>query len=159
MSDPIVEAVRKDLLDRSTTGIAKYGTTLARQDLRLVDWLRHAYEEALDLANYLKRSIVEIESRADGGADIVTRHMNIPGLPETSPGAHILPVDPAGEADIVEVERRLAAFTAPSFDRGIVARLVARIRDFHRRERELLDHNNQLLERARKAERKQRERH
>jgi hypothetical protein len=29
-SDPIVESVRRSLLDRSAAGILKYGTTLAR---------------------------------------------------------------------------------------------------------------------------------
>jgi hypothetical protein len=56
-TDSIVEAVRADLLRRSQFGIAKYGTTLDRTDLSLRDWLQHAYEECLDQANYLKRSI------------------------------------------------------------------------------------------------------
>lgn len=61
-TDSIVEAVRADLLRRSQFGIAKYGTTLDRTDLSLRDWLQHAYEECLDQANYLKRSIVEIDN-------------------------------------------------------------------------------------------------
>lgn len=60
-TDPVVEAVRSDLLQRSQVGIAKYGLTLARTDLNLRDWLQHAYEETLDQANYLKRSIMEID--------------------------------------------------------------------------------------------------
>ena len=60
--DPIVEAVRDDLLQRSQIGISKYGVTLARDDLSLRDWLQHAYEETLDQANYLKRAIVEIDN-------------------------------------------------------------------------------------------------
>lgn len=62
-TDRVIEAVRDDLLRRSQFGIAKYGTTLDRTDLKLRDWLQHAYEECLDQANYLKRSILEI----DGG--------------------------------------------------------------------------------------------
>jgi hypothetical protein len=54
-ADPIVAAVRADLLARSERGQAKYGTTLARTDLTRAEWLRHAYEEALDLALYLRR--------------------------------------------------------------------------------------------------------
>ena len=77
--DSIVEAVRADLLRRSQLGIAKYGVTLDRTDLNLRDWLQHAYEETLDQANYLKRAIVELERRADGGADIVMTHTNIAG--------------------------------------------------------------------------------
>jgi hypothetical protein len=62
ITDKIVEAVRADLLQRSQVGIKKYNTTLERTDLDLKDWLQHAYEEALDMANYLKRSITELEN-------------------------------------------------------------------------------------------------
>ena len=57
--DSIVEAVRADLAERSARGIAKYGTTLDRGDLSHADWLQHAYEEALDMALYLRRAIRE----------------------------------------------------------------------------------------------------
>jgi hypothetical protein len=59
--DPVIEAVRKDLHDRSQLGIKKYGTTLMdnRGDLRY--WLQHSYEECLDQANYLKRAIMELD--------------------------------------------------------------------------------------------------
>jgi len=65
--DSVVEAVRADLLRRSQIGIAKYGVSLDRTDLKLRDWLQHAYEECLDQANYLKRCIVTIdeEKRVD----------------------------------------------------------------------------------------------
>jgi hypothetical protein len=62
-NDAIVEAVRQDLLERSQTGVKKYGVTLEREDLDLKDWLQHAYEETLDQANYLKRAILEIEAK------------------------------------------------------------------------------------------------
>jgi hypothetical protein len=62
IKDNIVEAVRQDLLERSQTGIRKYNTTLDRTDLSLRDWLQHAYEECLDQANYLKRSIIELDN-------------------------------------------------------------------------------------------------
>lgn len=61
-ADAVVEAVRSDLLQRSKVGIAKYGKMLTRDDLSHRDWLQHAYEEALDLANYLKRSIMDIDN-------------------------------------------------------------------------------------------------
>ena len=60
-TDPVVEAVREDLLRRSQLGIAKYGTTLDRTDVDLKGFLIHLYEEILDSANYLKRSIKELE--------------------------------------------------------------------------------------------------
>lgn len=61
--DGVTEAVRADLLDRSRVGIKKYGVTLDRDDLSLAQWLQHAYEECLDQAQYLKRSIIELEKR------------------------------------------------------------------------------------------------
>jgi len=61
MKDPIVEAVREKLLTRSQVGIQKYGTMLSRNDLSTLDWLRHAQEEALDLANYLEVLIQQEE--------------------------------------------------------------------------------------------------
>lgn len=57
MSDPIVAAVIADLAARSDAGQRKYGTTLARTDVDLRGWLQHAYEEALDLALYLRRAM------------------------------------------------------------------------------------------------------
>lgn len=55
IKDSVVEDVRQDLLNRSEAGIKKYNTTLDRTDLVASDWVQHAYEEALDMALYLKR--------------------------------------------------------------------------------------------------------
>ena len=44
-----------DLLAREEKGIKEYGTTMDRTDLNEQEWLQHAYEEALDLAIYLKK--------------------------------------------------------------------------------------------------------
>ena len=52
--DPVVEAVCKKMMERSRYGIRKYENTLARKDFSVIDWLRHAQEEAMDLANYLQ---------------------------------------------------------------------------------------------------------
>ena len=54
MQDKIVESVRQKLLERSKAGINKYNTTLERNDLTTLEWLIHAQEEAMDLANYLE---------------------------------------------------------------------------------------------------------
>jgi len=62
LKDSIVQEVRKDLKDRSNVGIKKYGVTLDRKDLDLLDWLQHAYEECLDQALYLKRAIKELKT-------------------------------------------------------------------------------------------------
>lgn len=60
-NDPHVESVRAKLAQRSAVGVAKYGTTTARTDLSHVAWLRHAQEEAMDLAVYLERVISDLE--------------------------------------------------------------------------------------------------
>jgi hypothetical protein len=53
--------VCEDIARRQAMGVAKYGTTVERNPLPLRDWLQHAYEEALDLAIYLRRSIEQLE--------------------------------------------------------------------------------------------------
>lgn len=61
LADPIVEAVRAKFLNRSTVGLRKYGVGLNRDDLSRLDWLKHAQEEAIDLANYLEVLIQQEE--------------------------------------------------------------------------------------------------
>lgn len=63
MIDKHVEAVREKLHQRSQVGIAKYGTTTAREDLTRLQWLRHAQEEMLDAAIYLQRLIADDEAQ------------------------------------------------------------------------------------------------
>lgn len=63
MSDIYVHAVRRKLLERSMKGLQKYGVNLERTDLNRLDWLRHAQEEAMDLANYLEVLIQEEERK------------------------------------------------------------------------------------------------
>ena len=62
--DPVVESVVADLRQRSEFGIQKYGSMLTRPDYKLVDWLKDAYTEALDMANYLKAAITKLELEA-----------------------------------------------------------------------------------------------
>ena len=59
----IEELVCEDIAQRQQLGIAKYGTTVAGNPLELKQWLQHAYEEALDMAVYLRRAINEIERK------------------------------------------------------------------------------------------------
>ena len=54
-SDPIVEAVVKQLRSRSEAGLLKYGTTLERNDLTFEQWIQHTQEELMDAINYLER--------------------------------------------------------------------------------------------------------
>jgi hypothetical protein len=58
--DVVVASVRQDLLNRSNLGLKKYGMALNENQIDHVARLQHAYEEALDLANYLKWSILKL---------------------------------------------------------------------------------------------------
>lgn len=60
-TDKNVEAVRQKLYDRANVGLQKYKVTTERTDLIEIDWLRHAQEEAMDLAIYLERLIQDKE--------------------------------------------------------------------------------------------------
>jgi hypothetical protein len=55
IEDPIVLAVIDRIRQRSAVGIAKYGTTLAREDLTTIEWLTHLQEELMDAINYIER--------------------------------------------------------------------------------------------------------
>lgn len=50
-----------DIARRQLSGRAKYGTTIEANPLPLRSWLQHAYEEALDLAVYLRRAMEEMD--------------------------------------------------------------------------------------------------
>jgi len=52
--DKYVERVVARLRSRSRRGLAKYGLTLERKDLTLLDWLQHLQDELLDAANYVE---------------------------------------------------------------------------------------------------------
>jgi len=54
-TDSIVFDTIKDIANRSEIGLSKYNMTMDREDLIASDWVQHAYEEALDMALYLKR--------------------------------------------------------------------------------------------------------
>ena len=51
----IEEKVIEQIKQRAETGLNKYGVTMEREDLNLIDWVQHAQEEALDLAVYLEK--------------------------------------------------------------------------------------------------------
>ena len=59
----VCKKVITDLKAREAKGIDTYGTTLDRTDLTRSEWLQHAYEEALDLALYLKKLKIEEDAR------------------------------------------------------------------------------------------------
>lgn len=59
MNDSICEQVKKDLEARVTLGYGKYKTTLSGAKLTKKQLLQHAYEEALDLVQYLRGALNE----------------------------------------------------------------------------------------------------
>jgi hypothetical protein len=61
--DIITDLVIEDLVTRSERGYKKYNTTLGENNHQ--NMLQHAYEEALDLAQYLKKEIVTMNTIQD----------------------------------------------------------------------------------------------
>jgi hypothetical protein len=61
--DDITWEVMKDLTSRAKRGVEKYNTTLAENNHQ--NMLQHAYEEALDLAQYLKKEITTLNTVQD----------------------------------------------------------------------------------------------
>jgi hypothetical protein len=55
IQDKIVLSVMARFKERSEIGIKKYQKTLERTDLKTLDWLQHAQEEAMDFVLYLER--------------------------------------------------------------------------------------------------------
>ena len=79
--DTVVNSVIQQLIDRSKFGMTKYGTTLDRDDLDLLDWIEHSKQEAMDFVLYLEKMKRVISSRMD-----VEAHMDvIPEPPTHSP--------------------------------------------------------------------------
>jgi hypothetical protein len=57
-TDPIVDRVINKYHERSQAGIKKYGTTLTRDDLSTLDWLKHLQEELQDATLYIERLMI-----------------------------------------------------------------------------------------------------
>ena len=60
--DSIVESIRKQFLNRSNVGIQKYGVTLDREDLSLLEWLEHTKQEQMDSVLYLEKAIQQLKN-------------------------------------------------------------------------------------------------
>ena len=66
MKDSIVESVIQQFKQRSKVGKVKYGVTLDRNDLSLIEWLEHTKQEQMDSVLYLEKAINELKySRYD----------------------------------------------------------------------------------------------
>ena len=60
--DSIVKSVVSSYKERSRVGIKKYNKTMDRNDLSLLEWLKHAYFEGIDKCIYLKKAITILEN-------------------------------------------------------------------------------------------------
>jgi hypothetical protein len=58
--DSVVDSVIEKFFRRSKLGQQKYGTTLDRNDLSVLDWINHAQEEHMDAILYLEKLKTEI---------------------------------------------------------------------------------------------------
>ena len=61
----IEDEVCRKIQERAEFGLKKYGVTLERDDLSELEWLIHAQEEAMDLANYLEVCIQKKKQQLD----------------------------------------------------------------------------------------------
>jgi hypothetical protein len=61
--DKIVESVINQFKTRSEIGIKKYGTTLERNDLSTLEWIKEAQQEAMDFCLYLERLKQEYDNK------------------------------------------------------------------------------------------------
>lgn len=61
----IEEQICNKILDRSKVGKEKYGVTMERDDLSLLEWLKHTQEELMDACVYIEKVITEKELRND----------------------------------------------------------------------------------------------
>ena len=57
--------VCQEIARRQRLGLQKYGVTVADNPLALIEWVRHAKEEALDLAVYLTKLQTVLEAQRD----------------------------------------------------------------------------------------------
>ena len=53
--DSIVKSVLSKFVSRAEFGMKKYGTSLDRKDLQILDWIQHAQEEHMDAILYLEK--------------------------------------------------------------------------------------------------------
>ena len=54
-TDSVVFSIIEKFIKRSELGVKKYGTDLDREDLHVLDWIRHAQEEHMDAILYLEK--------------------------------------------------------------------------------------------------------
>lgn len=79
MKDSIVESVIKQFEHRSDVGIKKYGTTLDREDLTMLEWLKHLQEELMDATLYVEKLKTKLNFDITKYDENLENRMNIIG--------------------------------------------------------------------------------
>ena len=64
-NDSIVNSIIQSFINRSNIGVEKYNTTLDRDDLAPLDWIKHAQEELMDGILYLEKLKMTMKTKAD----------------------------------------------------------------------------------------------
>ena len=92
----IEDEVCEEIQARAKVGLAKYGTTMEREDFSTETWIQYALEEALDLSVYLKRikyEIATLERRNEWLEEVVRLcqdengiDLDAEGFPKWEPG-------------------------------------------------------------------------
>jgi len=77
MKDSIVESVIEQFKQRSNVGINKYGTTLDRDDLSTLEWLKHLQEELMDATLYIEKLKSKLNFDISNYNDELEKRMNI----------------------------------------------------------------------------------
>lgn len=54
IANPILRNIQELLENQTAKGLAKYGTTVNKNDYSSEEWIRHAQEEAIDFLVYLE---------------------------------------------------------------------------------------------------------
>ena len=88
VEDQIVKSVLAKYVERSNTGLKKYGTPLTRNDLTLDQWLTHLQEELMDATLYLERikkdiALVEVEAFSNGYREALSKRNTEQNIPKS----------------------------------------------------------------------------
>ena len=63
--DSVVFSIVSQFVNRAKFGKEKYGVTLDREDLSILDWIQHAQEEHMDAILYLEKLKKEYMKKND----------------------------------------------------------------------------------------------
>lgn len=61
--DSVVQSVIDSFIARARLGKEKYGQTLDREDLSVLEWIQHAKEEHMDAILYLEKLQRELQKK------------------------------------------------------------------------------------------------